>query len=427
MSIERIYKAFQASSGICTDTRKITPDCLFFALKGDNFNGNKYALEALKAGAKFAVVDEKIDDSNERVLLVDDALTCLQELAHHHRSKFSIPIIGITGSNGKTTTKELIREVLGEKYRVHATSGNFNNHIGVPLTLLSMPEDTEMAIVEMGANHVGEIAALCNIAAPTHGIITNIGKAHLEGFGGIEGVIRGKSELYHYLIQHDGVAFINSQNDILYNMSKRFDNPILYPSAGDFYHCTLLSAKPFVHLRSKTGLLIASQLIGEYNFENIASALCIGSYFDVPEASMKEAVEAYLPDNNRSQLIKTDSNLIILDAYNANPNSMSVAIDNLSNLTAEKKVAIIGDMLELGEDSVQEHYQIGQQLADLQLNNVFLCGPHSKSAKNACPEAIYFESKEELVDYLKLNRIDNSSILIKASRGMGLESLVTHL
>ena len=427
MSIERIYKAFKASSGICTDTRKITSDCMFFALKGDNFNGNEYALDALKAGAKYAVVDEEIDDSNEHVLLVDNSLTCLQELAHHHRSKFSIPVIGITGSNGKTTTKELIREVLAEKYRVHATSGNFNNHIGVPLTLLNMPEDTEMAIIEMGANHVGEIAALCNIAAPTCGIITNIGRAHLEGFGGIEGVIRGKSELYHYLIQHDGVAFINSQNEILDNMSKRFADPVLYPSAGDFYHCTLLSAKPFVHLRSKTGLLIESQLIGEYNFENIASSLCVGSYFDVPEASMKEAIEAYVPENNRSQIVKTASNLIILDAYNANPNSMSVAIDNLSDLTAEKKVAIIGDMLELGETSDQEHHQIGQKLADQRFDIVLICGPHSKSAKKAYPEAIYFEKKEALVNYLELNPIDNASILIKASRGMGLESLVAHL
>ena len=427
MTIEILYEIFLCSSGVCTDTRKITPDCLFFSLKGDNFNGNEYALEALDAGAKYAVVDETIDASNDQLLLVDDALSSLQQLANYHRHQLSIPVIGITGSNGKTTTKELMREVLAMKYLVHSTAGNFNNHIGVPLTLLSMPKETEIAIIEMGANHVGEIAALCEIAEPTHGIITNIGRAHLEGFGGIEGVIRGKSELYHFLIQNDGIAFINSNNEILFNMSKRFQNPICYPAAGDFYHCTLLEANPFVHVESSSGLLIQSQLIGEYNFENIAAALCIGSYFEVPEKQMQEAIEHYVPENNRSQIVQTANNLIILDAYNANPNSMHAALENLANLSAERKVAILGDMLELGADSDLEHEKIGIKLAELNLDQALVCGQHSRPIKKGNPDVQYFNKKEDLVDYLKKHPIKNANILVKASRGMGLESLVEYL
>ena len=364
MSLESIYLAFLSSSGVCTDTRSISQDCMFFALKGDNFNGNHYAKEALAAGARYVVVDEDLGLSNDQYFLVDDVLTTLQKLATRHRLKLNFPVLAITGSNGKTTTKELIREVLSAKFNVHATVGNFNNHIGVPLTLLQTTVETEIAIIEMGANHIGEIAALCDIARPDFGLITNIGRAHLEGFGNLEGVIRAKSELYQYLIINKGVAFINSQNEILKNMAKRFRDPIFYPSQNDNYHCEFISAEPFVHIKTAGGVAIETQLVGTYNFENIAAALCIGHYFSVPESEMVKAIANYLPSNNRSQVVSTASNTIILDAYNANPNSMKAALQNFNQMKANKKVAILGDMFELGEESEDEHNKIGQLLID---------------------------------------------------------------
>jgi len=294
-----LYQKFLSCTGVSTDTRSISPDTLFFALKGPNFNANAYAAEAVQKGAKFAVVDEEKYRKDERFILVEDVLTTLQQLANHHRKQLNIPFIGINGTNGKTTTKELLTAVLRKKYKVHATKGNLNNHIGVPLTILSISKDIEIAVIELGANKVGDIAELCQIAEPTHGLTTNIGKAHLEGFGGFDGAIRGESEQYHYLIQTKGTVFINSQDEILANMGKRFEKPLFYPAANDYYHCELLGADPFIIYRDEQGNEIHTQLLGTYNFYNIAAALCIGKYFDVSAAAANEAVKAYNPTNKR--------------------------------------------------------------------------------------------------------------------------------
>ena len=427
MSIESVYQAFDHSSGVCTDTRNITAGCIFFALKGDRFNGNDYAKKALEEGAKFAVIDEPQANNDERLLLVDNVLTTLQQVANHHRRQFKIPVLAITGSNGKTTTKELIRTVLSKKFKVLATEGNLNNHIGVPLTLLNITAQTEIAIIEMGANHLGEIAALCEIAEPEFGIITNIGRAHLEGFGSFEGVIRGKSELYQFLISHDGVAFINSQNEILYNMAKRFKKPIFYPAKKDFYYCEFISAEPYVVVKTKNQELVNSNLIGSYNFENISAALCIGNYFGVSETLMAKAIEGYTPSNNRSQMVKTGNNQIILDAYNANPNSMKAALLNFDQMAATHKTAILGDMFELGETSEAEHLKIGTLLSDMAIDQVLICGKESSVITNSHAKAHYFETKDALVAHLQDHPVQNNLILIKASRGMGLETLIEFL
>ena len=428
MTIEQIYEVYRNSSGVCTDTRNILQGGIFFALKGETFNGNSFAREALSLGAKYAVIDEPIaGEKDERIIETANVLQTLQNLATHHRRQFNIPVLGITGSNGKTTTKELVSSGLARKYQVHTTQGNFNNHIGVPLTLLSMPEDTEIAVIEMGANHVGEIAELCRIAEPNYGLITNIGHAHIEGFGGFEGVIRGKSELYHHLIQNQGTVFINSNNEILMNMSKRFEAPVLYPNPGDYFECFMVQADPFVQIRLKDGTELKSQLIGAYNFDNLATALCVGTYFDVPQTSLIRAMEEYIPSNNRSQLIDTEHNHLILDAYNANPNSMSAALENLASISDDKKSVILGDMLELGEASQDEHRKIGLQLKDMDLSQVLICGPQSQSMHLACPGSLYFSTKDELENYLKDNPIKNQTILLKASRAIGLETLVEYL
>jgi UDP-N-acetylmuramoyl-tripeptide--D-alanyl-D-alanine ligase len=419
--VESLYQNFLKSGKVSSDTRKIEPDAIFFALKGPNFNANALADEALEKGASLVVIDEEKYRKDDRYLLVDDVLKTLQDLAHYHRKQLKIPVIGLTGSNGKTTTKELIHAVLSKKYATISTRGNLNNHIGVPLTLLSITDKHEMAIIEMGANHQGEIAALSAIAEPSHGFITNIGKAHLEGFGGIEGVIKGKSELYHHLIRHDGVVWINSNNPILMNMSKRFKEPLFYPNDGDFYHCRLVGTAPTLTLETETGRMIKTQLIGPYNFENIAVALCIGKYFEVPSEDAATAVEEYNPQNNRSQLVKKEGKTIIMDAYNANPNSMAGALDNLHHSEGTYKWAILGDMKELGEDSRKEHEMIGEKLQSMNLEKIFLLGPEMKAAARACPEALHFEDKTALKEYLKTCDSTNRTILLKGSRSMGLE------
>lgn len=423
MGIKELYKLFKESTGVSTDSRKVTKDSIFFALKGENFNGNQFATQALKDGALYAVVDEEVEGPKERIVRVNDVLQTLQELAAFHRRQFDIPVIGITGSNGKTTTKELIAAVLGSALNVHFTKGNFNNHIGVPLTLLSMPEGTEIAVVEMGANHIGEIAALCEIARPEYGIITNIGKAHLEGFGSFEGVLRAKSELYDYVLQHGETVFINSQDEVLSNMSKRFKAPIMYPAPGDFFTCSFVDASPFVVFETG-GKNHTTQLIGRYNYNNIAGALAIGKYFKVPMEKAIEAVCKYIPSNNRSQVKETERNTLILDAYNANPGSMKASVENFSGMKADRKIVILGDMLELGPGSSAEHATIGQLVYDQGFNAVFFCGKEMRSAAQKCIGSMYFEKKEELADYLKANPINNSTVLIKASRGIGLETLV---
>jgi len=427
MDILALYEKFKQSTGVCTDTRKIKEGNLFFALKGPNFNANKLADQALELGASYAVIDDAEFDKGERFILVEDGLTALQQLANYHRKQLQIPIIGITGSNGKTTTKELTRNVLSTKYNVLATKGNLNNHIGVPLTLLSIDDSIEIAIIEMGANHVGEIAALCLIAEPTHGLITNIGKAHLEGFGGIEGVIRGKSEMYHWLIEHEGVIFVNSQNEILSNIAqKRIKAPVYYPAKGDFLHLNLIEAKPEIVFEDENGDRVNTSLSGAYNFENMATALCVGKYFGVDPQQANAAVANYIPDNNRSQILKKGTNTIIMDAYNANPTSMKAALENLA-LMKGNKIAILGDMFELGAESELEHAAVGIQTLGLALEQVIFCGENMKAAAATNLDALYFETKQALNDYLGTQTWEGKIILLKGSRGMGLESLLDSL
>ncbi len=426
--IKKIYDAFLKSSGISTDTRKIKPDNLFFALKGPNFNANQLALEAVDSGAKMAIIDDKEYEIQGRTFLVDNVLSTLQDLARHHRQQLKIPILGITGSNGKTTTKELIKDVLQQKHKTLATQGNLNNHIGVPLTILSIDETIEIAIVEMGANRLGEIALLSSIALPTHGIITNIGKAHIGLFGGIEGVIRGKSELYDYLIKHDGVVFINENQPALKNMAKRFRSPLLYPNAGNYYHCELIEANPFVKVRTEHGDIIETHLIGRYNFDNIAAALCIGKYFEVSPEKARQAIGNYMPENNRSQIIKKSGKTIILDAYNANPSSMTAAIENLIQMRAEKKAVILADMFELGDEAPEEHRKIGELVNEAHFDLNILCGENMFFAREVCKDARYFKTRQEVAEFLKSNPLEKGyTVLIKGSRGMALEEILEYI
>ncbi len=427
MKIAELYQKYLESGKVSTDTRQITSGSVFFALKGDKFNANAFAAEALSKGASHAVVDEPQYVLDDRCILVADALQTLQQLARHHRDQLKIPVIGLTGSNGKTTSKELLHAVLSRKFKTLATKGNLNNHIGVPLTILSIDSSHEMAVIEMGANHVGEIAALSAISNPTHGFITNIGKAHIGTFGGFENIIRGKSELYQHLITNNGKVFINSLNPILSNMAKRFIDPLFYPSAGDYYHCELLASNPFLMVRAEEGEDITTNLIGAYNFENIAVALCIGKYFQVAADSANRAVAEYVPGNMRSQVLKKGSNTIILDAYNANPSSMAAAIESFSMMEGKKKVVILGDMYELEEEAETEHRKIGALLKEKNISAAYLCGPLMKAAHATFPEGKFLDSRDLLVEDLKRNPLHDSLILVKASRGMALEKVVDFL
>ena len=427
MTIENLYSKFLETRKVSTDTRQIESGSIFFALKGPNFNANAFAAEALQKGAKYAVIDDASFAKNEQYVVVKDALEALQDLARHYRKQLTIPVIGLTGSNGKTTSKELLHAVLSKKFKTFATKGNLNNHIGVPLSILSIDASIEIAVIEMGANHLGEIALLSAIANPTHGFITNIGKAHIGTFGGFENIIRGKSELYHHLITHNGIVFINSQNHILHNMAKRFAKPVFYPQAGDYYSCSLMSADPLVKVKAENGEEIQTQLVGGYNFENIAAALCIGKFFGVESAKANQAIANYLPSNMRSQIVQKGSNTIILDAYNANPSSMQAAIENLANMKADKKIAIVGDMFELEEEAEAEHSAMGKLLAEKKFSEVYLCGNLMRSAAMQIPSAKYFEKKESLLNELKATPITNATVLVKASRGIGLESVVEFL
>jgi UDP-N-acetylmuramoyl-tripeptide--D-alanyl-D-alanine ligase len=409
---------------VCTDTRQIAKGSLFFALKGPKFNANVFAEEALQKGAAYAVVDEAAFAKNENYILVKDGLQSLQQLARHHRSQLKIPVIGLTGSNGKTTSKELLQGVLAKKFKTLATKGNLNNHIGVPLSILSIDSTDEIAVIEMGANHVGEIAALAEIANPTHGFITNIGKAHIGAFGGFENIVRAKSELYQHLIEHHGQVFINSQNAILANMAKRFKSPLFYPAAGDYYHAQFISADPYIKFKADNGDEVQTKLLGTYNFENITAALCVSKFFGVDAVSANQAVAEYQPENMRSQIVKKGSNTIILDAYNANPSSMAAAIENLTAMKATKKVLILGDMYELEGEAEHEHRNIGKLIREQGFKEVFLVGTLFKSALSEIPHAKYFESKQLLMDELRKHALSNSTILVKASRGIGLETIV---
>ncbi|GJM34313.1 MAG: UDP-N-acetylmuramoyl-tripeptide--D-alanyl-D-alanine ligase [Saprospiraceae bacterium] len=432
-TIEELYDIFLKYPGICTDTRKLQQGDLFFALKGDRFNGNLFAKTALDAGAAFAIIDDPTLADEPGMIWVDDTLKCLQDLAHHHRSQLDIPIIALTGSNGKTTTKELMAVVMGSHYPLQYTKGNLNNHIGVPLSLLSIGPDAEVAIIEMGANHQGEIDALCRIAAPTHGLVTNIGKAHLEGFGGEEGVRKGKSELFRYLEETGGVAFVNLSEPHLLALSEGVNKRIFYKqdevcrNTGPFYAVRLVEANPFVVAEflgeNSQPLQINSELIGQYNFSNIMTAIVIGWYFKVPGDQIKSAIESYVPANNRSQLLHLGSNTLILDAYNANPSSMQQALMALKVMKGEKKMAILGDMLELGQESENAHQEIAQLANELLLVNLVLVGPHFAEIAHTL-NLKHFEDATALGTWFQEQVFEDTLILLKGSRGMALEKIL---
>ncbi|MEE9349973.1 MAG: UDP-N-acetylmuramoyl-tripeptide--D-alanyl-D-alanine ligase [Flavobacteriaceae bacterium] len=420
--IKKIYALYKKSFTVSTDTRNIIPNSIFFALKGENFNANKFALEALKKGALYAVIDEKAYQTDKRLILVKDVLKTLQQLASYHREKLGIPIISLTGSNGKTTTKELIKTVLSQKYNVTATKGNLNNHIGVPLTLLSMTPKTEIGVVELGANHAKEIEFLCTICKPDFGYITNFGKAHLEGFGSLEGVVTAKSELYDYLNEHDKLVFINADDKLQVEKSKGIESVSFGSKKSDF-SITLAQANPFVSVLYKE-LLINSNLIGNYNFSNIAAAIIIGAHFKVPETAIKKAIEEYKPTNNRSQIIKTKQNKVILDAYNANPTSMRCALENLSDLTDENKIAILGDMFELGEYAPFEHQKIVDLISDCTIDFVYLLGENFAKTTIKSRKIKVFKTFKDFEKTFNKNAIKDTTFLVKGSRGMALERVM---
>ena len=421
MNIEQLHTVFLKSDSVSTDTRNVKENDLFFALKGDNFNGNKFAKDAIEKGASYAIIDEEAYKTSDQYILVDNVLEMLQELANYHRNYLGLKIIALTGSNGKTTTKELINAVLSKKYKTTATVGNLNNHIGVPLTLLSMDTATEIGIVEMGANHLKEIEFLCSIAQPDFGYITNFGKAHLEGFGGVEGVIQGKSELYQYLKANDKLIFINTEDEKQKELLNDYHN--MYCFGNSTTNDTVIhfkEANPFVVSTFKNNE-IKSQLIGSYNFTNISAAIAIGNYFDVDVSSIKEAIENYIPSNNRSQFIVKGTNKIILDAYNANPTSMKAALDNFAQLNDTCKIAILGDMFELGTDAADEHQFIADYATSLNLNELYLVGENFFRTHT---NSNTYKSFDAFKNANKLSTFENATILIKGSRGMALERVL---
>ena len=427
-----LYQHFLKNPIISTDTRNIIPGSIFFALKGDHFNANEFAAEAIEKGAAYAVVDEELHATNEKCLLVEDVLTALQNVASHHREQMNIPVIGLTGSNGKTTSKELVNAVLSERYKTFATFGNLNNHIGVPLSILSITNDVEVAIIEMGANHQKEIELLCTIAQPTHGIITNVGMAHLDGFGGFEGVKKGKAELYAYLKAHNGYTFINRDNTFLMEMSTNAGlNKLLYygKENGNTIKGTLKSSDPFIEVEwtnHETSSVVKTNLTGSYNFENILAAICIGDFFDMQPEEINSGLAKYEPKNNRSQLTKTDHNTVICDFYNANPSSMAAALNNISALSAEQKTAVLGDMFELGPESVAQHELIAKQAAASGLDQAIFIGKYFYALKDQL-EGVFFETPTEAANYLQEKPIKNHLVLLKGSRGMKLENLLQYL
>jgi UDP-N-acetylmuramoyl-tripeptide--D-alanyl-D-alanine ligase len=426
MKIQEIHSIFINSKGVTTDSRKIEKGQIFFALKGENFNGNEYAKSAIERGAEYAIIDEAEYADIERTILVKGVLNCLQELAKFHRKYLNIPILAITGSNGKTTTKELISSVLNKRFSLGYTQGNLNNHIGVPLTLLSFSKETEMGVVEMGANHIGEIEVLCNIADPDYGIITNIGKAHIEGFGSFEGVIKTKSELYNYLKRKKGKIFINGEDNLLLSQSTDLEKVSYGKKHNLFVSAEFIASSPFLEIKWDQ-FEIRTKLVGEYNFNNVLAAICIGSYFNVPKEKIVEAIEDYQPKNNRSQLTKTETNTLIIDAYNANPTSMELAIRNFLNIKEDNKFLILGDMFELGGSSKEEHHKIIQLADKLKFENAIFIGENFYNFRNEFPVYQFFENTTSLSNYLKINTIKNATLLLKASRGIKLEQVVDYL
>ena len=430
MSIKELYGIFKKHPKISTDSRLIEKDCLFFALKGDNFNGNEFATGALKDGAAYSIIDEKSYQTDERCLLVDNVLATLQELAKYHREQLGIPILGITGTNGKTTTKELVAAVLAKKFKLAYTKGNLNNHIGVPLTLLSMNESTEFGVVEMGANHPGEIDQLCQIALPDFGLITNVGKAHLEGFGSFEGVRKTKAELYRFIGNNGGKIFINSANEDLVGMAGDVSK-VSYKTGkiGEGLEGELLQSSSFMAFQvkfPKGWLYFKTHLIGDYNFENALAAVCIGNYFGVEPLEIQNAIEEYQPSNNRSQFITTERNKLLMDAYNANPTSMRAALTSFSKINASAKAVILGDMFELGETSLEEHQKVVDLVASLGFSMVLLTGDQFSKCKSP-DNFMVFENNSLLAKYIEDSQPSGFFFLIKGSRGMKLESIVGKL
>ncbi len=432
----QLYPIFLQHPIICTDSRICPEGSLFFALKGDNFNANAFALPALEKGCAYAVVDEAEYAIDERFILVDDVLESLQQLAAYHRKQLGTPILGITGTNGKTTTKELIAAVLQEKYTILFTQGNLNNHIGVPLTLLQLKPEHQLAVIEMGANHPGEIKQLCEIAHPDYGIITNVGKAHLEGFGSLEGVMKSKAELYEHVLKNGKLIFINTGNPLLEQMAfeagfKRPGKKIGYSLESDYeaeYSAMITDCSPYLHmkcsLRDEVFFEVETQLIGSYNAENVLAAVAIGDYFELSDLQIKEGLEKYNPQNNRSQLTVTEHNKLVVDTYNANPTSMRAAIMNFAQMEVAHKTLILGDMFELGDQSAVEHQHIVNLLQQNRFKNVLLVG---KDFKNTVNSFHNFSTVSDLIDYVKANPLTNNYILIKGSRGMKLEKVLTSL
>jgi len=425
MDISSIYQLFLDSNKVCTDSRKIKDNDLFFSLKGPNFNGNKFAKTALGNGANYAIVDQKEYAIDDNYILVNDCLDTLQKLANYHRKKSKAKIIGLTGSNGKTTSKELIFSVLKLEFKTIATIGNLNNHIGVPLTLLSIKPETEIALIEMGANHLKEIELLCNIADPDYGYITNFGKAHLEGFINLEGVIKGKSELYTYLMKKSRLIFINSRDNKQLEITKEYTEKFTFGNVNSNVNYSVNAINPQITI-SLEDVTIKSNLFGEYNVENLAAAICVGKYFNMSNTLIKEGIEGYTPNNNRSQIIEKGSNKIFLDAYNANPTSMQLALANFNEMDEKNKILFIGDMYELGENSHKMHQDIVNTIEEMNFNQTYLLGDLFNKTKFSS-KIKAFAVLEDLNSNINLKEISNSTILIKGSRGMQLEKILDFL
>jgi UDP-N-acetylmuramoyl-tripeptide--D-alanyl-D-alanine ligase len=424
MSIEELYKVYQQFPSIQTDTRKLKTGHIFFALKGDNFNGNHFATQAIANGAVYAVIDEKEFEIPGKTILVNNVLTVLQDLAKHHRQQFNIPFLAITGSNGKTTTKELIHAVLSTSFKTYTTEGNLNNHIGIPLTILKIKPDAEIAVIEMGANHQKEIDSYCEYAMPTHGLITNCGKAHLEGFGSIEGVRKGKGELFDYLRKNNGAAFVMWDYDYLQEMSKGILSITKYGTANADIEGVFVKSDPYLTIEIKKGSeagIIHTQLVGEYNLPNVLAAVAIGNHFKVPDQKIKSSIENYSPSNSRSQLVEKGTNKIILDAYNANPSSMKLAIENFSNLKTENKVLILGGMAELGAESMEEHKTLISLIGQNDWKAVVLIGGDFLKINHPY---LSFSNVNEAKEWFTEQRFTDSHILVKGSRSVKLEKIL---
>src|SRR6187431_1593834 len=426
MMIEELYKIYQLYPSVQTDTRKLKAGDIFFALKGPSFNGNSFAKKAVEAGAAFVVIDEREYEIDGKTLLVPDVLSSLQELALYHRKQFDIPFIAITGSNGKTTTKELIHAVLSSSFKTYTTEGNLNNHIGIPLTILKIRPGAEMAVIEMGANHLAEIASYCTYALPTHGLVTNCGKAHLEGFGSEEGVRKGKGELFDHLrtLTH-GHAFVMWDYEYLREMSKGISGVIKYGTKqNDHVIGKVLSNETFLQVQITQGLddgIIKTQLVGDYNLPNVLAAVTVGKFFEVPENKIRSAIENYVPSNSRSQLIEKGSNKIILDAYNANPSSMKLAIENFAKKKSENKILMLGAMAELGKESLQEHQQIIDLIKKYSWKEVALVGGDFQKLSHPF---ISFENSLQAKEWFVKQHFQNSYILVKGSRSMQMEKVL---